>query len=201
MQLLTIKFCDAVGRFDDSAAITARTSADFPNSAEIARAATQSLANAQRWNEAIAAANQWRQRDPASAIQADALIALAYFRLRNYDAVIRQLDPYIERVKAAPDDYANMILMYSQAMLATRQTDRAAKLMEPLLTSSEWRMRWISLVGGVPEAINRVRWMDRVAAAIPPDATAERIQLAVGYAQVGELNHDPSLEKKAALDF
>ena len=60
-----------------------------------------------------------------------------------------------------------MILLYANGLIAAKQTDHAANLLQPLLTSSQWRAEWIHIAEALPVEKDTASWLDRVLAAIP----------------------------------
>jgi cellulose synthase operon protein C len=197
LQLFAAQYHLAAGRLDDAVTIAMRASAAFPNSPEAAQVAASALAGAGRWNEVIAVATQWRQRDPAHALQADTAIAAAKMQLGNLSDGMTQLSPYLDRALKSPDEYPTIVVLYVQNLIATKQVDKASQLLEPLLSSPRWRNLCLSVAASIGEPVARGLWLDRASAAIPADAVAEKIQLALEYQRLALLTKDPAFDKKA----
>jgi len=177
-----------------------RTLQAFPNSSGSHPGRNFVLASAGRWTEVIAVATQWRQRDPAQALQADTAIAAATMQLGNLQGGMAQIAQYLERALKAPDEYPSIILLYAQDLIATKQVDKASELLQPLLTTPRWRFRWLQFSDSISDPATRTTWLDRAASAIPADAVTERIQLAIEYERLSSLNMDISLGEKGTRD-
>ncbi len=197
LQELAVQCLAANGQLDDAISFATRAMQTFPTAPEAAQAASSSLAAAGRWDQVLAVAKQWRDRVPVEPAQADLAIAGATMQLGKIDEGLRQLEPYLDRAKKSPDDYPGVVLLYAQGLIATKQTERAAEFLQPLLNSARWRSAWILLGANLPDASARATWLHRVAPLISKDAPDENVQLAIAFQQLASQTHDAALQQSA----
>jgi Tfp pilus assembly protein PilF len=196
IQLFAAEFLISKSQFDSAAALASRAMAVFPESDDLARLCAGAQGGAGHWAEAIAAATQWRQRNPGQAMQADVVIAATYRNQGKPADGIRQLDPYLDRALKAPDDYSGLLVVYAQNLFAANQVARAQEILAPLLTSARWRSAWLTLADYIADPASRAAWIQRVAPLVPADAVSEKIVLARCYQGLAEMTHDESWNRQ-----
>src|SRR5260370_1456372 len=98
-----------------------------------------------RWREMQAAAETWKQRAPDSPAAPDLAIAQAHLGLKEYDAVLRQLKPYVAAMSADPDKYADQLMLHSVATIHNGKVDEVGASLWPLCKVVQWRCPWCLL--------------------------------------------------------
>jgi len=183
LQVLTVQLHLAHDRTRDAATLAAGAMAAFPTAWEPAWVASEAMAATGRWQEALAAAQQWRLRSTGDTLPPDLMIAEALLRLRRPEEASRQLAQYLPRAKAEPQRHRDLLQRHARALLALGRVDEATRFLAPLWqTSPPWRMWAVDVAlqsGG--SAPMTVEWLDRVAAAIPADGRAEKTRLAATW--------------------
>ena len=200
LQNLLAQVYIAAGQPDDAAAIATRTMKSFPRAVEPAWLASEALAAADRWDEAIVVARQWRQRAANEPIAADMMIAEANMRLGDVRLAHDQIEPYLERALASPDVYTQVIARYARTLIAGGKTDAAADLLLPLLPKSRrCREAWMGLaVLAVQDAEVGASWLQQVQPHVAPGDLEERAVLAQRWATLA-VRHDRPEFRSAAV--
>ncbi len=188
VQSLVIQMYVSAGNVDDAIALATRAMQAFPGNAEPARLATSSLAAASRWSEMLGTAKEWRQRTLGQTVLPDMAIAGAELELGQAQEAVRQLAPHLTLAEAAPDQHAGVILLYARALLKTRQYEKAAALLSPMLqTSSEWRKVWMTLASeAIRDHTIAKTWLEQIADRIPQSGVTEQIGLAHAWKSLGK---------------
>ena len=189
----------ATGRPQDAAEIATRAMQSFPTAAEPAWMATDALAAAGRWAEALSAAKEWRKRSANRPLAADLKIAEVQMRLGEARSAIAQLRSHLDKAMKDPEANVHVIDRYVTAMVLAGEVRRAGELLVPLLEkSSLWRRKWMRLlVLTLPDARKAAGWLGRVMPMIPADAPAERVALAQAWRVLDERFDDADYSKLA----
>lgn len=189
---------------EDAAALASRAMHLHPRAAEPAKLAVDALVRSGKWNDALDAARQWRERSLNQPLAADQMIALSHLALGQPNRAVEQLQPHIGRATAAPDQHRDVLALYCQAKVAAGKPDEAAGLLKPLLAKSpEWREVWVALASqGIADGKQAAAWLNDVAAATRPPTPADQILLAQGWTVLAQRTKDPSHAQtaRAALD-
>jgi predicted Zn-dependent protease len=102
--------------------------------------------------------------------------------LEDYGSVLSDLKPHIETARANPKDFAVIYDLRARAMLLRGDGAAAADLLGPLLASEpQIRQIWRGLAQSLPNAPVAEKWVERLAAATPPDLVSEQIDLAIAW--------------------
>ena len=102
LQLLATRMYLQTGRPDQAATLASRTAAAFPTAIEPAWLATEAMLAADQPDRALLFAREWRAKAPGQARQADMQIAAANLKLRNADAALAALKPYLADASRPP---------------------------------------------------------------------------------------------------
>jgi tetratricopeptide (TPR) repeat protein len=197
LQMLAARVCLANGRADDAVDIASHALQAFPGAPDAAQITAESLAAAGRWNEVVTIGKQWRDRILASPLPADIVIANAYMQLGNMDAGLQQLQPHLNRALKAPEENPNIILLYVQGLVNSNKTEQASQLLQPLLTLPSWRREYVFVAARLPNEKDSAAWLARVSGAIPPEASDEKLQLAMGYQELASRTQNVEYRKTA----
>jgi tetratricopeptide (TPR) repeat protein len=183
LQLLLIQRYLVMDRPNDAVALATRGMETFPSLSEPARVATGVYASLERWSDALAAAQQWRQRSLDRPLPADVAIAHAYLRLERATEAIAQLQPYLEAAKRAPDEYRGVLEQCARALASAGRGQEAAQLLTPLLSKgAAWRQMWMVVASsGSLDAQTGSAWLQQVAGLVPADDYTEMIALAKAW--------------------
>ncbi|UCD74370.1 MAG: tetratricopeptide repeat protein [Phycisphaerales bacterium] len=135
-----------VGRTQDALELARRALRNFPTRTEPAQWTTQLLAGAERWEEALIEAEEWRRRTVDDAIEADVAIASILLELHRPADAVAQIEPYADRLYAqrlkSPREQATWI----RALVESGRTEQATSVIEPLLREDHgWRELWRTL--------------------------------------------------------
>jgi tetratricopeptide (TPR) repeat protein len=150
-----------------------------------------------RYADAVATTREWRARLGLNPIDADLAFAQASIAKGAPDDALNQLKPYMERADRAPDDRPAIIDLYCHALVAKGQASDAFARLDPLLTRTgasgeRWREITLSIVPAIRDPKAAHVWLERVTALIPAEASTERGRLALTYAALNSVTHDPA---------
>jgi tetratricopeptide (TPR) repeat protein len=181
LQMLLVQNYLLMKRNDDAALIALRSQSVSPASAQIAQNAAYAVSATQRWSQALAPAQKWRELTPENPLPADLFIAGLHMRLEDYASVLTVLRDYVAPAKSNPKDYALVNIYRAQALLMRGDDPAAADLLSPLLpTYPQIRAAWRDLSQFLPNPIAE-KWIERLAAATPADEVNEQIDLAIAW--------------------
>lgn len=147
--LLAITLYVEAGQVSDAADLARRANSRFPTHPEPAVWATQLLMAADRWDEALSEAEEWRRRSLVDPFLADVAAARALMELARYDAAIQRLEPYAQRLVSQGSDHPNRLALWVRALMMDRFFDRAVSIVEPLFDNEAWRRQWLVLARAV----------------------------------------------------
>jgi len=189
----------ALGRTDDAVAIAQRSVKMAPTSVEIAQLAAQAFGASNDWTQALVAGNHWRELSLGRPLPADLFLAEAQFRLGNYTGAANQIAPYLEAARAAPDDYAGVLVMQARILITRGEADQAAELLWPSVgKSASWRRIWLDLVVSMSSSPTlAASWLERVTPVVPESATEEHVTLAQVWHQLGRQTGNSAYTDKA----
>jgi tetratricopeptide (TPR) repeat protein len=189
----------ATRRTQEALAVAQRCMSYAPDSPELARLTAEVFAAAGEWRQAVNVARQWRELSLSHPLDPDLFLAEGHLRLGDADAALRQLQPYVARAEARPDDFAGVVLLRARAMLARGDLDGAAALLSPLATrSKQWRLAWVQLADALPNAGAVEQWLARVTPLVAEGAGEEQIALANGWYHAAQrLNKAVALAARA----
>jgi predicted Zn-dependent protease len=159
-------------------------------------------AAAGRWDRALTAANEWRNRSLDRPLPADLRIAEFKLHLNDPTGAIQQLTPYLDRARQSPDTMPDVFSLYSRAMAQQGDVPAAQAALAPLLSqSSAWRRVWLEIgTSTAPDTATAANWIDRVAPAMDLKLPAEQLRLALAWYNVAKrLNDDAALTKARDL--
>lgn len=178
-KMLAQLYLDA-GRPDEAASVAMRAMESFPTAVEPAWLATEALAAADRWDQALLVAQQWRQRSATQALRADMMIAEASLHLGEANNAIRAIQPYLDQALANPDAHPDVVTSYVRSLIAAGRYDQAAQVLRPLLSqSADWRAQWMRLAGlALPNAEDAQNWLREVSDYVDTQNTDEVAALA-----------------------
>ena len=205
----------SMGRPGDAIATAQRATAAFPSSAEPAKLTVQLCASAasakalsdpgaaaSHWQEMLTAAQLWKKRATDGVMGPDIAAARAQAGLKQYDVAVQILQPYVAQATGQPDRYPDVLIVYAQALANSGQAKAASDLLWPLAAKlPSWRAYWVQVAADLTDSTVANEWLDRAAAAIPPDAIAERLVLAKSCNLRALKLKDAKLGEKATLLF
>jgi predicted Zn-dependent protease len=193
-RLQLVQCLAAMNRVSDALSTANRAIAAFPNSAAPAQAEARLALAFQRWNEAAAAAQTWKNRSTDNPYPADLALAQAQIGLGQSDAAINQLQPYLKQAAANPDKYADVLTLQCVALARSGRAQQAQDVLWPLAQkSAAWRARFLQVAGQISDRRESVRWVDRLAEIIPHNAPRERVMIGEAYDQLGTMLADSKL--------
>lgn len=190
----------AIAHPEDAAEIATRAMQSFPTAAEPAWMATDALAEAGRWAEALSVARQWRRRSANRPLPADLKIAEAQMRLGEARSAMDQLRSHFDEAIKDPDANVRIIDSYVSAMILAGEIERAGRLLGPLLErSSPWHRKWMQLaILALPDARTAAAWLERVTPLVPTDAPKERVVLARAWRALDRASIERSIQSAPA---
>jgi Flp pilus assembly protein TadD len=192
-----------VGRPDDAAEIAVQAMNAFPTHIEPAWLAAEALAAADRWQEALLAATEWRRRSTGQSLDADMIIAEAKLRLGEVGSALREITPYLQQALADPQTYPQVITRYVRGLIANGEVPAAAHILSPLLPqSAEWRSLWIRLAAlAIADVQLSSDWLNQVTELIPAEALNEQLTLAQSWWTLADRAADPAAYRLTAREI
>ena len=178
-----VRLYSRLRRFDDAVNVATEAAHSLPESSEVNRAASDILLYTQRWPEALAAANRWRDNVPNDRIDADLAAGKALLAMRQPLEVIDRLRPYVTAQSTNPDGH--VLEMYGEAQRAAGITPDLAALMQPLLDrNASGRAQWMQFaVSNLPPA-EAEGWLRRASEKMADKATPEGVREQITLAQM-----------------
>jgi|GEM_PF-1468927 len=167
--------------------------ARFPDQPLAARLACVAEAETGHWTQSLAAAQQWRQRDYQSPVEADWHIALCLVNLGRAGEAVNRLEPYVVDAKAQADDPTNQQLLrtYLAALIAAGRVADAQGMIEPLARGSAvWREIGMDLARqSFTDGDQAAAWLTNIALIVPANSPAETRALAGAWFELGNRLH------------
>lgn len=187
LQLAVVDLCLGAGRNEQAATLASRAMDVFPTEAGPAQRAARAFAAQGRWSEALSVARRWRERSASQPLEAELFIAQAHLNLGNAQQALDQLEPYRSTALENPGRYNRLVRLHCQALVLDDRADRAAEILQPLLTQAAgWRQFFSSLaMNQVSDPQTAADWLRRVEQAMPGDAASERVNLATNWYSLG----------------
>ncbi|QDU70975.1 tetratricopeptide repeat protein [Mucisphaera calidilacus] len=187
------------GRIEEAKTITLQAVRSFPDSPEPKALATDLLLREGEWLQARSMAMSWRETlaDPRPA---DIRLARAMNQLRTPEQAVMTLDPYIETALESPVTQQELLSTWAIGMI---QSGRGAEARQALLPAARehavWRMTWLQLIGRVITTRDEaVAWMEDLESVLDQEVEDERLQLALGWREIGQRYDDPALRERSA---
>jgi tetratricopeptide (TPR) repeat protein len=129
---------------------------------------------------------------------ADEMIADAQIHLNNFDIALSRLQPYIDRAKADPDHFGDVLLQVEHIQILTNHSDQAANLLRPLLAkSTPARLDWIKLAAAFALPDREAQWLREVEPFIPADGIAEWLGLIEQWQSLAKRSNSADYHQKA----
>jgi tetratricopeptide (TPR) repeat protein len=145
--MLAISLHREAGQMRTAIELSRRAVGRFPTEPRPAEWSTRLLAEADRWEESIVEAREWRVRMRHNPIDVDLFIAEILMRLDRPRDAASQLEPYAERFVSELDTAPERLVNWLQVVTAAGQVERAWSTVEPLMADDEeWRFVWFRLV-------------------------------------------------------
>jgi tetratricopeptide (TPR) repeat protein len=190
VQLVLAQKCMDVQDIDGAVAAATRAAQLAPELPGPYRLLVDAHDRAGKWEQAIEAAQKWRNCSPEHSLEADLAIARALIQLNRPTQARGQLQAYFNDPKSP--SYAAALTVLSTSGPRPVDPDMNVVLEPQLSTSSASRMTWIGHAARdlAPDAAAAA--LRRVASAIPRDANDEWIALADAWGALA----DRSGEKK-----
>ncbi|MEM6314704.1 MAG: tetratricopeptide repeat protein, partial [Planctomycetota bacterium] len=167
-----------------------------PTRIEPARFAAEAKANAGAWEEVIELARRWEQRsisagvDPLPAVLLRARARLAQNQASRTLALLRA---YRQQMNDEPQQYAEVIAVYSEALLRRNSGAEALPLLEPLLAEQPFARRlYVQIVSGQwPDVQDAQAKLELVGPMMISGEPAERVLLAKAWKQLEDRGAEP----------
>jgi predicted Zn-dependent protease len=197
-QLQLVQCLASMRRFEEALIVARHAASSFPSSPQPAAFAVQVSATAGRWQDMKDAAEMLKKRTVENPLLADLSIAQALIQLRQFDAALSQLQPYVKAASADPDRYPEVVRTRAIAQVHSDQTSAASEMLWPLTSrSAQWRMRWMQVALEISNGSEAVAWLDRLGPTIMPNAIGEKTALAQSYDLLGTRLNDPAIVRKS----
>lgn len=196
LQQEVIALYAGAGRADAALDLAMRLAQRDPQSPRAQQTLAQISLTLGRWDQAEQAAILWRKAAPSEAAAADLALAQVYLSRPNADAGLAAelLKPFATS-PGAPAQNPMAVALYARALIVSDQAGSANELLKPLLTTADWRMRWLELSGFHASVEAARAWIETVAGDVPADALDEQLSLARAWYAVGS-----RFDSSAALD-
>ena len=189
-------------RLPDALATAQRAMKDFPTAPLPAQVAVQVALASSNWQDAQAAAANWKQRSPVDSVSADVAAARALIGMRRYAQALGELEPHLSAAKSDPDRQSEFVTAYATALVHAGRTAEADKLLWPLADKTPgWRLHWLRVALEVPDGATATQWLDRLAAVTNPAEIDQNLALAEAYDKLGDRVNSPQLREKSKAMF
>jgi tetratricopeptide (TPR) repeat protein len=206
VQLMLASRDAGAGLIDDAVLVATRATAAFPTEAEPARLLAHIAAAADRWEDALGAATQWRSRSLAHPQPADNNLADDQEHLDHPKLAVDILSPFLPRsqpaVQASPDtasDDSTTLSLYARALGMQHQYTEMQALLSPLCKQSiVWRHQALRIIADTaPDAATTASQIAKIDAMIRAGSVDDRIALADARCTAGTRLGDNALLQKA----
>ncbi len=189
LQVLTIRKLMDANLLDEAIPVAQRAMLNDPDSAEPALLATQCLAQAERWDEALAAANKWKTLASGSP-KADMVIASCYVNLNRAGDAVKLMQPYMAKIDVSDPKLHDVVMLYATALVCDGQAAVADTLVWPLASKNPtWHEDWVKLASDrmdKKDFSQAVKWIQRLADVIPASDINGQTILALGWFRLGK---------------
>jgi len=201
-QVQLMECYETMGRAADAVSVAHKAVNAFPTDLEVVRSAVKICELSRQWSDLSEFAQELKRRSPGDAQEADTALAMADVGQNQPDAAVSALAPYLSAAKANPDQNVDLLSLYACATAEAGNLQEASDLIWPLaLAEPQWRQRWVGIARGLPDSVQAVAWLDRLAAAMPsgdPDLLAS---IAEAYNELAAVQHDATLTQKSSRLF
>ncbi len=201
-QVQLMECYETMGRAADAVSVAHKAVNAFPTDLQGVRSAVKICELSRQWSDLSEFAQELKRRSPGDAQEADTALAMADVGQNQPDAAVSALAPYLSAAKANPDQNADFLSLYACATADAGNVQEAADLIWPLAVAEpQWRQRWVGIARGLPDSVQAVAWLDRLAAAMPsgdPDLLAS---IAEAYNELAAVQHDATLTRKSSRLF
>jgi Tfp pilus assembly protein PilF len=189
---LTSQTLAAVGQGTEAAGLMTRAMGHFSQSMNAARSAAYADAAAGRWNDAVIAAHNWRDRSQENPQQADLFIASADLMASQPSDAVDRLTPYVAQAQQNPDDNEPLLLTYAEAQVRNGHDADASSWLLPLTqNSARWRQDWLKIGAACfTDAASAAAWIEQIRPRIDTTSLPEQQALAEAYLDVGSTFND-----------
>lgn len=189
----------SMGRNAAALSTARRAAANFRNSTEVAQLVIALCGDGARWEEMIAAAEEFKKLPGGDSLAADLSITRAQTALGRWTSVVKLLEQRLPAARANPDHYVEILTLYALALANTGKQQAASELLWPLVRErAPWRLHWIRVSLSLSDRAKAVAWLDQVAAIIMEQGqVSERTLLADAYDSLSRRHNDPQLARKA----
>jgi tetratricopeptide (TPR) repeat protein len=197
---VTVQLQLMYGRAEDAVVVSGAALAAQPTAWEAAWVRSEALGAAGRWDEALAAAQEWRRRSVGDTLPADMMIAEALHRLNRAGEAASQLAAYLPRARSKPGVHGDLLWSYARSQLVLGRVDAAVALLSPFWKEAgTLRSRSIDLAlqTGVSSS-SAMSWLDRLAVELPGDAAAERTRLAATWLDLASRFQSAECRRRAS---
>ncbi len=184
---------------DAASAIAQRAMKAAPADPAPARRAAEMLANAKRWPEVFAVAEEWRRRSGKNLLPADMMLANASLAVQDFNAAVRYLEPYREALSKEPTKFVQAVSIYASALARAGKTTDAAAFLKPMLPlDSAMREIWIVVGANSIQDVNAAaQWLRQSVQAIDPNGPDERLKVAAAWIQLARRDDGTALRDEA----
>ena len=171
------------GRAEEAATVAREAAARIPGSADAARLAARALALAERYDEALAMAEQWRRRLTGDPYPAVLFSASLQRQLGRDPEALSLLDSWRSRVVTEADENPPVMMALAELLVKAGREDEAAALFDPLVARDEsWAIRRLGLASDLIAAPARARaWIEQWESAAPDTPDADFVRGQVWY--------------------
>jgi tetratricopeptide (TPR) repeat protein len=147
-----------------------------------ARLRTELCMRAQRWQEMLKAALEWRQRDNSASAEPDLAIAEAQLNLNQPQNGIEAIQPHLARALEAPEEPVSLAVLSAQARLlvASGREPQARAFLRPLLgeMSPARSYLWLNVATRSLSSYDLAeQWVDELRKAVPRQKIDENLQI------------------------
>ncbi|MEX2217585.1 MAG: tetratricopeptide repeat protein [Phycisphaerales bacterium] len=165
-----------------AAVLASRAVAAAPADPAPARLAAEIYLRLGRWNDMLAAAEAWRQRDPARGPEADLAVAEACLHLGRHARGLEVLTPRVGAALASPREAVSLGVLNMQArlLIVAGRSAEARSLLAPLLAESrDVRVAlWMAIAGRDLATYDEARsWIEQVRPMLPTESADEQLVL------------------------
>jgi tetratricopeptide (TPR) repeat protein len=160
----------------------------LPNVPDPAEMATRLLAEAERFEESLEMARNWKKRARHQPVSPDMAIAANLLALGRAEEARRQIEPHAQRVMREVDDRPQFAVLWLHALLRSGTIAQAADHFGPLvLEFADWRRVWFEIVEQIDQsgAQQAIELMEESLI----DTPEGRFALALAWASFGQ-RHD-----------
>jgi tetratricopeptide (TPR) repeat protein len=202
VQFAMVELYQALGRYEEAAAVAVRAAQSFPAAAEPPRLATQAFSAAGRWTQALGYADAWRALARGDVFDADLARGTALLQLGRAEEAIRTLAVHVPRAVQQPAEFTNYLLTYAAACARTGRTAEAESALRPLLADHE-RIRhgWLSVVSEFDRPADAARRVAEISEQFASSSPRTRAMVALARLRLAERINDASLRQSAFDDL